>query len=128
MALIYAVNTNSQSLVVGDTVNFESVARRCGCGYNVAAGNILTSIKGLHKISTNLTFAAGAAGVFEVALYKNGIAIPGATASVTVTDAAVAHVSLADVVTKLGCCEGEITAVITGIPVTVTNATITVRS
>lgn len=131
MATIYAVNLSEQTLADGDQINFGSIVRRCGCGYDLAAGSVVTRrLIGLHDISVNVIFEATSAGVATLQLYKDGVAIPGARAALTILSGVVASLSVADAITRVscGCEESVITAVLSGISADVTSAAITVRS
>lgn len=130
MAMIYAVNPASQVLAAGDTISFGGVARREGSVYSVDGGSITVRRKpGLHDISANFTVLAGGTGIGTITLYKDGVMIPGAKTSFTAANASTYSISIADVVTRMSCCgEGVISAVLTGIPGTVSNATMTVRA
>lgn len=126
-SLLYAVNRNNQIIVVGDRVNFGNIVRRYGCGINLSGGEVSVTDEGYFDIDASVTFVAGAAGIVTVTLLKDGAIIPGAGASATVTDGGtVTLVVPPSAIRQKCCCESTITAVITGVVGSITNATIRV--
>lgn len=126
-SLIYASNTGSQSIAVGGNINFGSVVRKTGCNCYMSGGNVIVRGEGYYKIDTNITFTAGASGTATIALYKDGIAIPGAVVSLTATADNIYSVGSTAIIRELCCNESTVTAVVSGIAVTVTNAAIEVN-
>lgn len=124
---LYAANTLPQALIIGGTVNFGAPVRRFGCNINLSGGNAVLNGAGYYDIDADLTFTAGAAGIVTVTLYKDGAPISGATASVTVAADSTYQVSVPAIVRLTCCCESTITAEITGVATTVTNAAIAVE-
>lgn len=126
-ALLYAVNENSQTIVVGDRVNFGSPVRRYGNNVNTSGGNVIIQGEGYYDIDATVTFVAGAAGVCTITLLKDGTVIPGATAVETVADGDTYTFAIPScAIREKCCCESTITAVVTGVIGTITNATILV--
>lgn len=127
-ALLYGVNRNPQVIIVGDRVNFGQVVRRYGCGINMTGGEVYVTNEGYFDIDASVTFVAGAAGIVTVTLLRDGSIIPGAGASATVADGDTVTLSIPpNVIRQKCCCESTITAVITGVVGSITNATIRVE-
>lgn len=127
-ALLYGVNRTPQVIVVGDRVNFGDIVRRYGCSVNMSGGNVSITGEGYYDIDASVTFVAGAAGVVTVTLLKDGAIIPGAGASATVTDAGTVTLNIPPcTIRQKCCCESTITAVISGVVGSITNATIRVE-
>lgn len=126
-SLIYMANTSSQSLVDGGVVNFGFIRSRYGCNCQSNGSTVQVRGTGYYSIDTNLTIVAGAAGVVTVTLYKDGVTIPGAVASNIVSNGGTVSISIPAVVREK-CCDTTslITAVVSGIATTVTNASIEV--
>lgn len=87
-------NTTTQSVVTNGTLNLGSVYRRfCRknqCGIPVFSNTNTTVTlqqSGIYHITANITFTAPTAGLVVFQLFENGIAIPGAIASETITTA-----------------------------------------
>lgn len=123
---IYAANTNGQTLAVGSTINFGTISRRYGNNLNLSGGNVILLGAGYYDIDTNFTFLA-AAGTATITLYRDGVAIPGATASITTAANGTYSISIPAIIREFCCKEAVITAVITGVAVTMNNAAIAVE-
>lgn len=94
MYLLGTRNITSQAIDVNGTLNLGEVYRRyCkrnNCGVRVFEFNdtsISLQHSGIYHITANITFTAPVAGVVTFQLNENGIAIPGALASETITTA-----------------------------------------
>ena len=110
---IYACNTNSQAIVAGNitTINFGSVVRRFGRNTNMSGGNVTVNGSGYYNIDTNFVFTA-ATGTVDIKLLKDGIEIPGATATITTAANTSYQVSIPCIVRSTCCCDSNITAII----------------
>lgn len=127
-SLIYSANETPQVLEVGDTINFGSIVRRYGCNLFMSGGNIIAKGEGYYKVGMNTTVLATEAGVLTVRLYKNGVAIPGATTSKTVGVGSTYSITIAPVAIRNACCsEDVITASISNVGATINNASILVE-
>lgn len=125
-SLVYAVNPNSQVIVVEDTLSFGNPVRRYGNNCNVIGGNAVVNGKGYYDISADMIGVASTAGIVTMTLYKDGSAIPGATVSQTVTDGSTVSLSTFAIIRNTCCCDSTITAVISGVPLAVSSASISV--
>lgn len=126
-SLLYAVNRTPQVIVVGDRVNFGQIVRRYGCGINLSGGEVFVTDEGYYDVDASITFVAGAAGIATITLMRDGAIIPGAGASATVAEGdTVTLVVPPNVIRQKCCCESTITAMITGVVGSITNATIRV--
>lgn len=123
---VYGANTAAQTLVDGNTINFGSIVRRFGNNTNLSGGNGVVIGEGYYDIDTNITFTA-AAGTVTIALYKDGVPIPGATATRTTAATSSYTITIPALVRQKCCCEATITAVLTGADTTVTNAAIVIE-
>lgn len=123
---LYSVNSNSQTIAVGGTVNFGNTVRRFGNNIHMSGGNANLIGQGYYDINAHIGFT-GLAGVTTITLYKDGIAIPGAVASITTANNALYDVNISALVRNFCCGESTITAVVSGVGATVTNATVKVE-
>ena len=82
-AAIYVANTGAQAVEVGGTINLGAIIRRFGCGLNLNGNGITVDNVGYHDISAAVTVAATAAGPVTVSILRDGVVIPGATATGT---------------------------------------------
>lgn len=127
-SLLYGVNNAPQVVVVGDRVNFGAPVRRYGKNITMSGGEVYVSGDGYYAIDASVTFVAGAAGIATVTLLKDGAVIPGASASLTVADATTYTINIPRSAIRQKCCgESTITAVISGVIGTISEATILVE-
>lgn len=124
---IYAANTAAQTTISGSTISFGSVVRRYGRCLNLSGGNVVADESGYYDINTNFTFTASAAGNVTISLYEDGVLIPGAVQTATVTSASIYNLNVPAIVRKTCCCESSITAIITGVAGVINNAAIKVE-
>ena len=125
---LYAANTNTQAVAVNGVISFGNVVRRFGNNVGISGGNVIMNGAGYYDIDTNITFADTAAGTATIQLYANGTAIPGALAQITTGTANAVHsISIPAVVRNTCCADNIITAVVTGVAISVTNAAIVVE-
>ena len=125
---LYAVNTRSQTVANGGTINFGDIVRKFGCNISLLNGAVITQGRGYYDIDTNIVFTATDAGTAVLTLYKDGVAIPGAVAQLTTAAASTYSVSIPAMVREFADCkEAVITAVLTGVAGTVLNAAIKVE-
>ena len=124
---IYAVNTTSASVVANGTLPLSTTVRRYGCSANLSGNSISLSDAGYYLVIVNATFTAPVAGT--VALQDDGVVVPGATASTTVTTATTEVRSLSLAATVRVFCNSApdaLTIVNTGVAATFSNISIDV--
>lgn len=143
MLLIGTRNTTSQAVVTGGVVDLGSTYRRYikknSCGVNTFALNgdaIAIQQSGVYKVTVSATFTAPAAGDVTLQLFENGVAIPGALATETITTATTEFRSvsfdvyvLVDSISTLGNVSTlveDLTVVNTGDAATITNIVVDV--
>lgn len=124
-SIIYAVNTNNQVLTADSVISFGNIVRRYGCNLDLSGGNVEVKGAGYYNIDTNFTFDA-AAGNATITLYKDGVEIPGAKATITTAASTNYAISIPAVIRQNCDCTDTITAVISGVGVSVKNASIIV--
>lgn len=127
-SILYGVNSNAQTVIVGDRIDFGSIVRRYGKNINLSGGEVLVTGDGYYSIDASATVVAGAAGIVTITLLKDGSVIPGASASMTVADGNTVTLNIPScAVRQKCCCESTISAVISGVIGVVANATILVE-
>lgn len=125
---LYAANTNAQTVTASDSpIQFGSIVRRYGRCTNLSGENVTIQESGYYDIDTNFTFTATAAGTIVISLYKDGVLIPGATATVTVAAGSAYSISIPAIVRNTCNCESTITARIIGVAGVINNAAIAVE-
>ena len=128
--LIYLITTTNESVLLNGIIPLETIARRRGCACQKSGDGVLLTKPGYYKITGSVTFTAPAAGVATIAAKKDGAAIPGVTASTTITTATTENRTLnISGIIRVGCCGGEptITLVNTGVAVTISNVSLDVE-
>ncbi len=120
---IYVANIGDQAVSVGGTIALGGIVRRFGCAADLNGNSINITEAGYYDVDISVTAEPTAAGIVTVTLYNNGVAVPGATASASVSTAGnPLNVSIASVVrVPCGGSSGSLSAVLTGTAATVTN-------
>lgn len=128
--LIYLITTTAQSVLLNGIIPLETIVRRRNCACQKNGNGVLLAKPGYYKITGSVTFTAPAAGVVTIEAQKNGVEIPGITASTTITTATTENRTLnINGIIRVGCCEGEptITLVNTGVAITISNVSLDVE-
>lgn len=123
---LYAANTASQTVAVGGAINFGAPIRRYGNNINVAGSSIRLNGAGYYDVDLNVTFTAGA-GTTTIALYKDGVVVPGATASFTTVADTTYQVTIPAIVRDTCCAESNLAAVVSGTALIISNAAVAVE-
>lgn len=120
--ILYAANTSSTAVGVGDTIPFGTAIRRIGNSIDINGTGISVKGSGWYDFSASVTATLTSAGTVTVSLYKDGVAVPGVEA--TVTGAAADEVNLSLIgIFKNSCCNSSSTLslVVSGTAVTTNN-------
>lgn len=120
---IYTANSTATVTAVGSTIPFGSIIRRFGQNIDLSGTAINICGRGYYDVDISVTANATAAGTVTVTLFKDGVAVPGATASATASAAGDAvNLSIEALVREM-CCDSTstLTLVLTGAAATVTN-------
>ena len=128
---IYTANTSAQNVAVNGTINLGNVIRRFGQCLQLSGNAIQIEGPGYYDIDASITLAPTAAGNVVVTAYKDGVIIPGATATTSTSTANnPVNLSISSLVRKFcPCAEGieNLTFVLTGTPASVTNIAVVVE-
>ena len=126
---LYTANTGAQTVDVGGTINLGSIVRRFGKCVTLNGTGITIMEKGYYDVDVSVTAAPTAAGTVIVTLYKDGVAVPGATASATAAAAGdPVNLSISALIRHCSACSGTtLTLVLTGAAASVTNVAVTVE-
>ncbi len=126
---IYTVNTALPTIAANGTIPVGTVIRRFGCNVNISGSGITLTGAGYYDVDVSVTAAPTAIGTVTVTLLKDGVAVPGATASATV--AAIGdNVTLPiNALVRLQCCDDSstLTLALTGAPSVINNAAVVVE-
>lgn len=130
---LYAAMQTPSAVAVGGVIPLGSLIRRYGCdvslngnAVNITGGN---QSAGYYDVDASLTVAPAAVGTVTVTLYKDGVAVPGATASATAAAADDAlDLNITALVRQVCCAAGSaLTLVLTGAAASVDNVALRVQ-
>ena len=99
-SLIMMITPTASSVVSGGVLPLSTIARRTGRVVSSSNDSILLNLPGYYKVTATATFTAPEAGDVEISLQKNGVSVPGITASTTVStaDTVVSSIALSGIV------------------------------
>lgn len=104
-SLIQTVNPSPQDVAEGGIIALGTTQRRFGCNLRLSGNGIEANGQGYYTIDASVTVEPTAAGQVTVALYDNGVQVPGAIAYGQAA-AAGNPVTLPVVTTiRQGCCD-----------------------
>ena len=130
---LYAAMQTPTAVAVGGVIPLGSLIRRYGCdvslngnAVNITGGN---QSAGYYDVDASLTVAPAAVGTVTVTLFKDGVAVPGATASATAAAANDAlDLNITALVRQVCCAAGSaLTLVLTGAAASVDNVALRVQ-
>ena len=103
-SLIQVANQSQQNVAVNSIISLGSVQRRYGCNCRLSGNGIEIDGQGYYTIDASVSVAPTAAGNVTVALYNNGVQVPGAIAYDSVSTAAnPTNLNIVATV-RQGCC------------------------
>lgn len=128
--VLYTVNESAQSVASGGTIALgRTVHRNCQAQALLNGSSINVSGAGYFAIEATVTFT-GSAGLVVVSLMNDGVAVPGASASATIStaDTETHTLSFACEIMKTPCKPYQsLTLVSSGVAITVTNVAVRVK-
>ena len=106
-SLIQTTNISTQTVAVGSVVSLGSVLRRFGCNCRLNGNAIEIEGEGYYAVDVDLTATPTAAGNVTVSVLKDGVAIPSATATNSVSTVGNSTTLPINTTVRLGCkCDG----------------------
>ena len=129
-SLIQTANQSTQTVAVNSIISPGSVIRRFGCNCRLSGNAIEIEGQGYYEIDAVISLAPTATGAVTVALYKDGVQVPGAIAYGSVSTASNSTVLPIITTIRQGCnCEGasSLTFVLTEGASTVNNISVRVE-
>lgn len=85
--MIYTANTSGVTPAIGSTVPVGSIIRRKGNCIDASGSAINLREPGYYAVAISATLTAAAVGTVTLNLQQNGVNVPGATDSVSITTA-----------------------------------------
>ena len=124
---IYAADPSGTVLTLstatGTVIPLGTTIRRFGCNAVLSGHGVLLNGQGYFNVDASVTFTPTAAGTYTVTLFKDGVAVPGATQTITAAAAGTVPVNIPAIV-RDQCCDSTstLTLVVTSatVPATVT--------
>lgn len=102
-SLIQVANQSDQNVTANSIISLGSVQRRYGCNLRLSGNGIEVDGQGYYEVIGSVSVAPTADGNVTVALYKNGVQIPGAIAFSSSTATNPVTVPIVTTV-RQGCC------------------------
>lgn len=103
-SLIQVANQSSQTVAVNSIISLGSVQRRYGCNCRLSGNGIEVDGQGYYTVDAHISVAPTATGNVTVALYNNGVQVPGAIAYGSVSTANNPTTLGITATVRQGCC------------------------
>ena len=103
-SLIQTANQSAQTVANNSIISLGSVQRRFGCNLRLSGNAIECDGQGYYTIDGNVSVAPTAVGNVTVALFNNGVQIPGAIAYGAVSTAGNSTTLPLETTIRQGCC------------------------
>lgn len=103
-SLIQTANPSTQTVAANSIISLGSTQRRFGCNLRLSGNAIEVNGAGYYTIDCDVSVAPTAAGAVTVALYNNGVQIPGAIAYGSVSTANNPITLPISTTIRQGCC------------------------
>lgn len=99
---IFTANTTSAVLGANSLLPLGNIVRRFGCALDLNGNGINIADQGYYDVKASVTYTPSAAGVLTVQLMADGVAVPGAVASVTAVAGSTYNLNVVSMVRR--CC------------------------
>ena len=103
-SLIQTANQSSQNVAANSIISLGSTQRRYGCNLKLSGNGIEVDGAGYYTVDCSVSVAPTATGAVTVALYNNGVQIPGAIAYGAVSTAGNSVNLNVNTTIRQGCC------------------------
>lgn len=125
---LYAAMQTPTAVAVDGVIPLGSLIRRYGCDVALNGNTVNITDAGYYDVDASVTVTPTAAGTVTVTLFKDGVAVPGATASATAAANGTVDLSIPALVRQFCCAAGSaLTLVLTGAAATVNNVALRVQ-
>lgn len=125
---LYTALQTPTAVAVDGVIPLGSLIRRYGCDIALNGNAVNLSGAGYYDVDASITATLTDAGTVAVTLYKDGLAVPGATASETGAADGTVNLSIPALVRQACCASGSaLTLVLSGAAATVTNVALQVQ-
>lgn len=125
---LYAAMQTPTAVAVDGVIPLGSLIRRYGCDVALNGNAVNITGAGYYDVDASVPVTPIAAGTVTITLYKDGVAVPGATASETAAANGTVDLSIPALVRQVCCAAGsDLTLVLTGAAATVNNVALRVQ-
>lgn len=125
---LYAAMQTPTAVAVDGVIPLGSLIRRYGCDVALNGNAVNITGAGYYDVDASVTVTPAAAGTVTITLYKDGVAVPGATASETAAANGTVNLCIPPLVRQACCAAGSaLTLVLTGAAATVNNVALRVQ-
>ena len=125
---LYAAMQTDTAVSAGGVIPLGSLIRRYGCDIALNGNAVNLTGTGYYDVDASITATLTAAGTITATLYKDGVAVPGATASEAGTANGTVNLNIPALVRQACCANGSaLTIVLTGAAATVNNVALRVQ-
>ena len=123
---LYAAMQTPTAVAVGGVIPLGGLIRRYGC--DIALNGNAVNLSGVGYYDVDASITATLTGAVTATLYKDGVAVPGATATETGAADGTVNLDLTALVRQPCCAAGAaLTLVLTGVEATVDNVALRVQ-
>lgn len=110
---IYTANTSVNTITLTTAQSSASlplgtVIRRFGRNIQLSGNGILIEGEGYYDVNSSITITPTTAGNYTITLFKDGVAVPGATQTVTAAAASAVAFNIPAII-RLQCCDSSAT-------------------
>lgn len=127
-SMIYTAMTNPVNVSAGGLIPFGTAIHGCGSGIAVNGSSVALTGRGYYDVNISATIAPDAAGTASVALYADGVAVPGAIGYVTTPAANENAVIAFPAEIRLNCCANRASlTLVSSADATVSNVAAVIR-
>lgn len=125
---LYTAMQTPTAVTVNGVIPLGSLIRRYGCDVSLNGNAVNITGTGYYDVDTSVTVAPTAAGTVTATLVRNGVPIPGATASAAAAAGAPVVLAFPALVRQACCASGSaLTLVLSGAAATVNNVAFRVQ-
>ena len=104
-SLIQVANQSTQAVTDNSIISLGTTIRRYGCNLKLSGNGIEVNGEGYYKVDASISVAPTAEGNVTVALYNDGVQIPGAIAYSSSTATDPTNLCIATTIRQSCCCD-----------------------
>lgn len=125
---LYTAMQTPTAVAVNGVIPLGSLIRRYGCDISLNGNAVSITGTGYYDVDASITVAPTAAGTVTATLFRDGVAVPGATATTALAAGTPGTLAFPALVRQACCASGSaLTLVLTGAAATVSNVALRVQ-